>query len=98
MRNPTLHPKLSIQGMRTKQAFHRDIRRMSWEAMILVFLLVGLFFVIKSFDADQELGMWIKKVEHHENIWLSCLNNGAVSINNELHLCRPANTWIKVES
>jgi hypothetical protein len=85
----------SWRGMRTKWAFKRQIlKNVSAGLAIAFFLLLGITLknteIISSVAASEA-----RSRAKIEEVFVSCMNNGAAFINDELHLCRPVNTWVK---
>lgn len=95
----SLKPDLTRQGMHTKHGHINTLNKHFWgsvksAAALVSLLLIGLFAWNTTVLSDTV----VKEAEMRDNIEqviLSCLNHGGAFINGELHLCRPANTWVK---
>jgi hypothetical protein len=81
--------------MRTRWAFKRQILKNTSAAVAIAFVLV-LGVTIKNTEIISSVAASEAKARMKiEEVFISCLNHGAAYINNELHLCRPANVWIE---
>ena len=62
---------------------------------VVVLCVLAILGLIHDWSEEKEQHQnTIKKMNNVEQVILSCLNHGGMGINGELHLCRPANTWV----
>lgn len=83
------------RGMRTHWQLNKEFwRSVKASAVLVATLLIGLF----AWNTTVLSETVVKEAEMRdsiEQVILSCLNHGGAYLNGELHLCRPANTWVK---
>lgn len=94
-----LKANLLRRGMRTRHSHINSLNRHFWRsvksaAVIIVSLLLGLFAWNTSVLSETVVAE-AETRDKIEQVVMSCLQHGAAFINSELHLCRPANTWVK---
>lgn len=95
MRNPVLHPKLRIRGMRTRHQHTNDLIKTIKDGIILVAMLLGLLYAYNWYVAEEGKLLAEQKQSHIESAIVGCFNHKGVFINGTLHLCNFADTGIK---
>lgn len=70
--------------------------RLAIVSALSIAVLAALSFVHFYFEEKEAHKVTMLETERLEHVILSCLNHGGMGINGELHLCRPANTWVKL--
>ena len=83
------------RGMRTQWQMNRHFwGSVKAAAALVTMLLVGLFAWNTTVLSEQIYAEYEQRNKAEEVI-MSCLYHGAAYFNGEIHLCRPANTWVK---
>ncbi len=85
----------SLRGMRTRYGFKRQIlKNVSAGLAVAFFLVLGI--TIKNTEIISSVAASEAQAKSKiEEVLVSCMNHGAAFINDEMHLCRPVNTWVK---
>lgn len=85
--------------MRTKHTQINERNRYFWGAMksaaIWIGILLGSLLIWNTSVLSETVQKEASMRDSIEQVILSCLNHGGAFINGELHLCKPANTWVK---
>lgn len=84
----------SIRGMRTRHDVLTSIVKTLKEGVLLLILILGTLLVWNTSVLSESIVREATVVERLEETWLSCLNNGAVYIGGELHICKAVNTGL----
>lgn len=83
------------RGMRTQWQLNKEFwRSVKASAVLVATLLIGLF-AWNTSVLSETISKEAEMRDNIEQVILSCLNHGAAYFGGELHLCRPANVWIK---
>ena len=83
------------RGMRTQWQLNKEFwRSVKASAVLVATLLIGLF-AWNTSVLSETISKEAEMRDNIEQVILSCLNHGGAYLNGELHLCRPANTWVK---
>lgn len=92
----TLHIRHHLRGMRTRRQWHRALSFLAATTAALAVTVAGLIWIdnqlVRADEAETEATKAARKVSHLEQTWVSCLENRAVWINNEAHICQVINT------
>lgn len=89
-----LKRRLLMRGMCTRHDVLTNIVKMLKEGVILLSLILGVLLVWNTSILSENIVREATLVERLEETWLSCLNNGAVYIGGELHICNAVNTGL----
>lgn len=99
--NFVLNPKALKQGMRTAHEYSMTRNRYFWgsvkTALLWVGILLGSLLIWNTSVLSETVQKEATLRDNIEQVILSCLNHGGAFINGELHLCKPANTWVRKE-
>ena len=86
------------RGLRTKQTHRKDITAAFASSIRSAGYIIGTCLLALLVWNTSVLSETIQReatlVERLEETWLSCLNNGAVYIGGELHICKAVNTGL----
>ena len=83
------------RGMRTQWQLNKEFwRSVKASAVLVSMLLIGLF-AWNTTVLSEQVHQEYEQRNKVEEVLLSCLQHGAAYFGGELHLCRPANVWIK---
>jgi hypothetical protein len=80
--------------MRTRHDVLTSIVKTLKEGVLLLILILGTLLVWNTSVLSESIVREATVVERLEETWLSCLNNGAVYIGGELHICKAVNTGL----
>lgn len=94
MKPATLKRCLQVRGMRTRHDVLTSIVKTLKEGVLLLILILGTLLVWNTSVLSESIVREATAVERLEETWLSCLNNGAVYIGGELHICKAVNTGL----
>ena len=90
---------LLARGMRTRHSLVADLKDGAAKSAVALAVGAATFsasmFGLAAADAAEVARTEMSTTEKVEKFVTSCLNHGAAYINGELHLCKPANVWIK---
>ena len=83
------------RGMRTQWQLNKEFwRSVKASAVLVSMLLIGLF-AWNTTVLSEQIYTEYQQRNKAEEVIMSCLYHGAAYFGGELHLCRPANVWIK---